>query len=107
MTTQRKKRAAIARAFLGFSLLYAVGCAEKEENFPKNGDFEAQVAENGQNSASKATGENAANGKNKENGENETDVADSNAAELLGDATDRFADVFSDEGASDEGTVGF
>ncbi|MBR2003886.1 MAG: hypothetical protein IJ991_06865, partial [Thermoguttaceae bacterium] len=107
MTTQRKKRAAIARAFLGFSLLYAVGCAENTEIFPKNGDSEAQVEKKEQNGENKAIGENAENGKNGKSGENKPDVADSNAAELLGDATDRFADVFSDEGASDEGTVGF
>ncbi len=112
MTTQRKKRAAFARAFLGFSLLYAVGCAEKEENFPKIGDIEAQVGTERQNSGSGEVGENVKNSENKENGGNKgngesgTSVADSNAAELLGGATDRFADVFSEAGAKEE-TVGF
>lgn len=112
MTTQRKKRAAFARAFLGFSLLYAVGCAEKEENFPKIGDTEAQVGTEKQNSGFGEVGENVKNSENGENGENKgggesgAGVADSNAAELLGGATDRFADVFSEEGSKEE-TVGF
>ena len=106
MTTQRKKRAAIARAFLGFSLLYAVGCAENEENFPKNGDFDAQVKENEGNSENGKIGEKKENGEDKRSDANKKEVADSNAAELLGGATDRFADVFSEEGAS-ENALGF
>ena len=106
MTTQRKKRAAIARAFLGFSLLYAVGCAENEEKFPKNGDSEAQVKENGRNSENGESGKNVKNGENKESDGNKSEVADSNAAELLGGATDRFADIFSEDGAKEE-AVGF
>ncbi|MBQ6827812.1 MAG: hypothetical protein IJO46_07340, partial [Thermoguttaceae bacterium] len=109
MTTQRKKRAAFARAFLGFSLLYAVGCAEKEENFPKIADSEAQVAAEKRDSDFGEAGKNEKNGKNSENkkgGANGADVAASKAAELLGGATDRFADVFSEEGSKEE-TVGF
>ena len=109
MTTQRKKRAAIARALLGFSLLYAVGCAEKEENLSKIGDSGAQVAAEKENGGSGEVGENAENikdGKNKENGEDKSNVADSNAAELLGGATDRFVDIFGEEGAKEE-TPGF
>lgn len=106
MTTQRKKRAAIARAFLAFSLLYAVGCAEKEENFPKIGDSEAQVEENGRNSEDKTIGGKVESGENRKGGESENDVADSNAAELLGGATDRFVDIFGEEGAKEE-TLGF
>lgn len=107
MTTQRKKRAAIARAFLGFSLLYAVGCAENEENFPKNGEFEAQTSENGQNSGNNELEKKVKNGENKGNDGNKKEGgADSNAAELLGSATDRFAEIFSEEGASEE-ALGF
>ncbi|MBQ9128190.1 MAG: hypothetical protein IJY15_10590, partial [Thermoguttaceae bacterium] len=108
MTTQRKKRAAFARAFLGFSLLYAVGCAEKEEN-AKFCNFGPQVAENGENEAigkDKEAGINGEKGENRQNREDEAG-ADSNAAALLGDATDRFADVFSEEGASGEEKLGF
>ena len=106
MTTQRKKRAAIARAFLGFSLLYAVGCAEKEENFPKIDESEAQVEGNERNNGNNKFEEKKENRENKEDGENKTDVADSDAAELLGGATERFADIFSEEGAKEE-AVGF
>ena len=110
MTTQRKKSAAIARTFLGFSLLYAVGCAEKEENFPKNDDSKAQVVEKGGNKGNSESGEGGKKGENSENrkngeaktGEAKTGVADSNAAELLGGATDRFVEIFGEEGAKEE-----
>ncbi|MBR4975988.1 MAG: hypothetical protein IKY61_02955, partial [Thermoguttaceae bacterium] len=86
MTTQRKKRAAIARAFLGFSLLYAVGCAEKEENFPKIDNSEAQAGKDGENkevAVFGAEGKQSENTENRRNGEG----AGENAAELLGGAT--------------------
>ncbi|MBQ5789837.1 MAG: hypothetical protein IIW01_06080, partial [Thermoguttaceae bacterium] len=106
MTTQRKKRAAIARALLGFSLLYAVGCAEKEENFPKIGDSETQVEGNGENSEDGEVEGKTKNSENKGDGGNKSDAADANAAELLGGATDRFVDIFGEEGAKEE-TPGF
>ncbi|MBP3529991.1 MAG: hypothetical protein J6K25_02255 [Thermoguttaceae bacterium] len=106
MTTQRKKSAAIARAFLGFTLLYAVGCAEKEENFPKIGDSATQVEGKERNSEKDAVGENTKNGENRKDGGDKTGVADSDAAELLGGATERFVDIFGEEGAKEE-TVGF
>ena len=76
MTTQRKKRAAIARAFLGFSLLYAVGCAEKEENFPKNVDSEAQVEQNGGNEGINAVEASVKKGGNKETAQTNSDLGE-------------------------------
>ena len=103
MTTQRQKRAAIARAFLGFSLLYAVGCAEKEENFPKNVDSEAQVEQNGENEGINAVEASVKKGGNKETGKE----TDSNAAELLGGATQNFVEIFSEEGAAADSELAF
>ncbi|MBR4834415.1 MAG: hypothetical protein IKU86_08835 [Thermoguttaceae bacterium] len=110
MTIQRKKRAALARVLLGFSLLYAAGCGEKQENISQVRDSEAQVGEIASDSG---LGENRGNGGNgKNNGgavKEETkkgENASENAAALLGEATDRFAQIFSEEGASAE-TVDF
>ncbi len=101
MTIQRKKRAALARVLLGFSLLYAAGCAEKQENISRF----AETATNGD------VGENK---KNSENSESKGDAvkkaaennssASETAATLLGEATDRFAEIFGEEGPSAETT---
>ncbi|MBR5244227.1 MAG: hypothetical protein IKW13_08330 [Thermoguttaceae bacterium] len=106
MTTQRKKRAAIARAFLGFSLLYAVGCAEKEENFPKIDNSEAQAGKDGENKEVAVFG---AEGKKSENKENRQggEGAGENAAELLGGATQNFVEIFSEEGAAADAELAF
>ncbi len=106
MTIQRKKRAALARVFLGFSLLYAAGCVEKQENFSDVGGSGAQIGENAANNDVGKNGENSENGENNGGPANEgtkkSSSASQNVAEALGEATDRFAQIFSEDGASAE-----